>query len=142
MNGNIPVDIDMQIGYFGSNGENIFSNLNNLNNFANANTNNISNGIPLSMINSVTNVSRICDLTLPNIVELCSICQVSFNNTDICRVINNCSHVFHLECIDRWLSEHHTCPCCRYNLNDNYYCLLLKSFFYIALDFSFEKATL
>jgi hypothetical protein len=48
--------------------------------------------------------------------QTCSICQNDFENNDIIRKINNCNHSFHLNCIDRWLQNHVTCPSCRYNL--------------------------
>jgi hypothetical protein len=75
-------------------------------------------GIPLSNINIITSVSRFCDIINNNNTnfDTCSICYVPFNNTDICRVINNCSHIFHINCIDTWLHDHITCPFCRYNL--------------------------
>ena len=75
-------------------------------------------GIPLSNINLITNVSRFCDIQNNNNVESCSICQLAFSNTIICRVINNCNHIFHINCIDTWLHNHTTCPFCRYDLSN------------------------
>jgi hypothetical protein len=38
-------------------------------------------------------------------------CQVVDN--DNVRILQ-CSHIFHTDCIDNWLTEHsHKCPCCR-----------------------------
>jgi hypothetical protein len=76
-------------------------------------------GIPLSNINIITNVMRFCDIVNDNNADTCSICQVPFNSNEICRIINNCKHIFHINCIDNWLHDHSTCPFCRYNLLTN-----------------------
>ena len=73
-------------------------------------------GMSLYNINDRTSVLRYDDITLPNINNFCSICQIPFIESNICRIINTCSHFFHMECIDRWLTNHTTCPCCRYDL--------------------------
>jgi len=93
--------------------------VNNPQNLFNNTEQNINNGIPLSNINILTTVSRFCDFTETNISDNCSICQLAFNDNDICRLIKSCKHVFHLECIDIWFSDHITCPCCRHNLLSN-----------------------
>lgn len=48
--------------------------------------------------------------------EICTICRNTFNNQEICRKINNCSHYFHQSCVDSWLVRNHTCPMCRHNI--------------------------
>jgi len=77
-------------------------------------------GIPLSTINLITNVTRNCDHlnnnNNNNNNDICSICQIAFTDTTICRVIKNCNHIFHINCIDTWLHDHTTCPFCRYDL--------------------------
>ena len=73
-------------------------------------------GIPLSNINAITTVSRFCDFTQSNLCDSCTICHAPFVNTDICRLLKNCNHIFHLECIETWLSDHVTCPYCRNDL--------------------------
>ena len=45
--------------------------------------------------------------------EECSIC---YEENDKQFVILRCKHVYHKECIDKWLQEHTTCPQCRYEL--------------------------
>jgi len=70
--------------------------------------------LSLSNINIVSTVSRFDSLETN--IDTCSICQQSLNNTDIVRKLNNCTHVFHLSCIDTWLSERNTCPSCRHSL--------------------------
>ncbi|KAK1325715.1 E3 ubiquitin-protein ligase ATL41 [Acorus calamus] len=43
----------------------------------------------------------------------CSICLSAFEEEELARVLPNCKHVFHVECIDMWLGSHSTCPVCR-----------------------------
>ncbi|OMO69833.1 Zinc finger, RING-type [Corchorus capsularis] len=43
----------------------------------------------------------------------CSICLGDYIDTDMLRLLPDCSHVFHLRCVDSWLRQHPTCPICR-----------------------------
>ncbi|KAK4745377.1 hypothetical protein SAY87_011689 [Trapa incisa] len=43
----------------------------------------------------------------------CAVCLSSLEDVDMVRLLPNCSHIFHAECIDKWLSLHTTCPICR-----------------------------
>ncbi|OMO58183.1 Zinc finger, RING-type [Corchorus capsularis] len=43
----------------------------------------------------------------------CAICLTEFQEMDCVKLIPNCKHVFHVECIDTWLSSHLSCPVCR-----------------------------
>ncbi|CAN8245846.1 unnamed protein product [Cochlearia groenlandica] len=50
----------------------------------------------------------------------CAICLLEFEQEHILlRLLNTCYHVFHQECIDKWLESHKTCPVCRRNLDPN-----------------------
>ncbi|GMI89633.1 Arabidopsis Toxicos en Levadura 11 [Hibiscus trionum] len=46
----------------------------------------------------------------------CAVCLNEFEDDETLRMIPICSHVFHPDCIDAWLSSHSTCPVCRANL--------------------------
>ncbi|KAE8666474.1 hypothetical protein F3Y22_tig00112498pilonHSYRG00198 [Hibiscus syriacus] len=46
----------------------------------------------------------------------CTICLNEFEDDEMLRLIPKCSHVYHLDCIDAWLSSHSTCPACRTDL--------------------------
>ncbi|KAF7851949.1 hypothetical protein BT93_L1660 [Corymbia citriodora subsp. variegata] len=43
----------------------------------------------------------------------CSICLADYKGRDELRMIPDCNHLFHPECIDPWLRMHPTCPMCR-----------------------------
>ncbi|XP_038888539.1 RING-H2 finger protein ATL29-like [Benincasa hispida] len=47
----------------------------------------------------------------------CAICLLEFDDDSFLRLLTNCYHVFHQECIDLWLESHKTCPVCRRNLD-------------------------
>ena len=42
----------------------------------------------------------------------CSICMVEYEEGEEIRVLP-CTHEFHVECVDRWLTMKRTCPLCR-----------------------------
>lgn len=46
----------------------------------------------------------------------CAVCLIEFEDDQTLRLIPKCSHVFHPDCIDAWLTSHVTCPVCRANL--------------------------
>lgn len=46
----------------------------------------------------------------------CAVCLNEFEHDDTLRLLPQCSHVFHTDCIDAWLASHTTCPVCRANL--------------------------
>ncbi|XP_030451601.2 RING-H2 finger protein ATL57 [Syzygium oleosum] len=43
----------------------------------------------------------------------CAVCLSDFEEEEVVKAIPWCSHVFHAECIDRWLCAHASCPVCR-----------------------------
>ncbi|CAO2823024.1 unnamed protein product [Amaranthus hypochondriacus] len=45
--------------------------------------------------------------------EVCAICLDNLVEGEICRVLPGCKHVFHLNCVDKWLLKSPVCPVCR-----------------------------
>ncbi|KAJ4715793.1 RING-H2 finger protein ATL18-like [Melia azedarach] len=46
--------------------------------------------------------------------EMCSICLMEFEKEDVVSRLIRCGHVFHRDCIERWLDCYQfTCPLCR-----------------------------
>ncbi|GJS07920.1 RING-H2 finger protein ATL8-like protein [Tanacetum coccineum] len=43
----------------------------------------------------------------------CAICLSEFVAGDEVRLLPPCGHCFHVECVDRWIGLHFTCPSCR-----------------------------
>ncbi|CAH1438980.1 unnamed protein product [Lactuca virosa] len=48
----------------------------------------------------------------------CSICLGEYEDDDWVKTIPNCSHVFHVSCIDTWFQTHSNCPLCRSDIFD------------------------
>ncbi|XP_050206392.1 RING-H2 finger protein ATL16-like [Mercurialis annua] len=47
----------------------------------------------------------------------CVVCLNEFQDEDMLRVLPNCSHSFHLDCIDIWLQSNTNCPLCRTSIS-------------------------
>ncbi|XVF27548.1 hypothetical protein REPUB_Repub14bG0117600 [Reevesia pubescens] len=43
----------------------------------------------------------------------CSVCLGTISEESRIKLLPNCKHMFHVECIDKWLGSHTTCPICR-----------------------------
>ncbi|EOA18556.1 hypothetical protein CARUB_v10007114mg [Capsella rubella] len=43
----------------------------------------------------------------------CGICLSEFEDNDSGRILPNCKHMFHVNCIDMWFHSHSSCPLCR-----------------------------
>lgn len=49
----------------------------------------------------------------------CVVCLNEFQEQDMLRILPNCSHSFHLDCIDIWLQSNANCPLCRTSISGN-----------------------
>ncbi|KAF7817128.1 putative RING-H2 finger protein ATL12 [Senna tora] len=47
----------------------------------------------------------------------CCVCLSKFEDTEVLRLLPKCKHGFHMNCIDKWLETHSTCPLCRYRVD-------------------------
>ncbi|CAN6194951.1 unnamed protein product [Urochloa humidicola] len=47
----------------------------------------------------------------------CAVCLGPVQEGEMVRRLPACGHVYHVECIDRWLAVHRTCPLCRSELD-------------------------
>ncbi|KAJ4731432.1 RING/U-box superfamily protein [Rhynchospora pubera] len=43
----------------------------------------------------------------------CTVCLEKFNEGESLRLLPECTHAFHVDCIDKWLEAHSNCPICR-----------------------------
>ena len=50
--------------------------------------------------------------------DTCSICRMEFEDDDVIRKLNNCNHIFHVNCIDIWFENNIRCPLCRRDLRN------------------------
>lgn len=48
----------------------------------------------------------------------CIVCLADYHHEDTLRILPNCGHSFHVNCIDIWFQQHSTCPICRVSLRD------------------------
>lgn len=75
------------------------------------------------MIKDVLGVTTYNDVTerLPRVSDSCAICLGRLTGSDQVRELRNCCHVYHRDCIDRWVDHHddesdvnhRSCPLCR-----------------------------
>lgn len=49
---------------------------------------------------------------------VCAICLACIKGSEEIRELGNCSHLYHMDCIDRWVDQGHgtLCPLCRLDL--------------------------
>ncbi|CAA2955505.1 RING-H2 finger ATL79-like [Olea europaea subsp. europaea] len=45
----------------------------------------------------------------------CVICLSEFSDGEKVRVLEKCNHGFHVQCVQKWLLSHSSCPTCRTN---------------------------
>lgn len=56
------------------------------------------------------------EINLSGLGEECVICLSDFADGEQLRLLPKCNHGFHARCIDKWLTQHMTCPKCRHCL--------------------------
>ncbi|KAL1192734.1 RING-H2 finger protein ATL34 [Cardamine amara subsp. amara] len=77
-----------------------------------------SRGLEKDVINSFPTFlySQVKGLKIGNGGVECAICLNEFEDQETLRLMPPCSHAFHADCIDVWLSSRSTCPVCRASL--------------------------
>jgi hypothetical protein len=58
--------------------------------------------------------------TIKEHLDDCSICLENIINEEH-KTITSCKHIFHAECMAKWMSLNHNCPLCRKNLDLDIY---------------------
>ena len=75
----------------------------------------VNTGLPLSLLNSRTTLAVKTD----DVESTCVICHNNIEKNSIYRKINQCEHMFHVQCIDEWLQSNSTCPVCRLQIGNS-----------------------
>ena len=58
--------------------------------------------------------------------EKCPICLQKYKGADMIKEFP-CKHIFHKECIFKWLNKSNVCPLCKYDISDNVNKVVLKN---------------
>ncbi|CAI9091746.1 OLC1v1026852C1 [Oldenlandia corymbosa var. corymbosa] len=68
--------------------------------------------------NAISNLPIILHRASEEAVE-CSICLGIFQDGEKVKVLPDCQHRYHSECVDVWLTTQSSCPLCRASLRDD-----------------------
>nr|KYP73627.1 RING-H2 finger protein ATL2I [Cajanus cajan] len=49
----------------------------------------------------------------PESITCCSICLADYKDKEWLKLLPHCGHLFHRDCIDKWLQVNLSCPMCR-----------------------------
>ena len=74
----------------------------------------VSSGLKKSAVSKIS--TQVLGSEVKILVTECTICLDEFVDGQNVRVLPNCSHVFHVGCIDKWFVSHSSCPNCRNSL--------------------------
>eukprot|EP00771_Trimastix_marina_P000858 gnl/Trimastix_PCT/1890.p1 GENE.gnl/Trimastix_PCT/1890~~gnl/Trimastix_PCT/1890.p1 ORF type:complete len:393 (+),score=56.09 gnl/Trimastix_PCT/1890:29-1180(+) len=61
--------------------------------------------------------TKVDPAAMPEDKQQCAICLLDWEEGDEVRTLP-CLHIFHAECIDRWLRDHNTCPVCKTDVQE------------------------
>ncbi|KAL2330219.1 hypothetical protein Fmac_017800 [Flemingia macrophylla] len=76
-------------------------------------------GLPIDVINSYHTFPYSKTNNVATVYEhdtTCSICISEYEEAEILRMMPQCRHYFHKDCVDVWLKVHASCPVCRNSL--------------------------
>ncbi|KAI3725643.1 hypothetical protein L1987_65434 [Smallanthus sonchifolius] len=73
-------------------------------------------GIKKKALNTFPTVRYWEGLKLPGLDKECAICLSDFVSEEQVKILPICSHGFHVQCVDKWLGSHSSCPTCRHSL--------------------------
>ncbi|KAK2988786.1 hypothetical protein RJ640_025945 [Escallonia rubra] len=62
------------------------------------------------------------DSTVVTVEIECSICLGLFEEDEVIKVLPECLHAYHSECVDKWLRTRSSCPLCRTSLDSTKAC--------------------
>jgi hypothetical protein len=79
---------------------------------------NLSNVNIKALVQICTAKINYCCIAIP-INDTCPITQEEFSTNEEVTIIKNCGHIFKNQAIKNWLTQHQTCPICRYNILTN-----------------------
>ncbi|KAH9776103.1 RING-type domain-containing protein [Citrus sinensis] len=68
----------------------------------------------------------------------CVVCLENFRMGDKCRLLPNCRHSFHAQCIDSWLLKTPICPICRTRVSPSKVGVILKDGSSVSGDVAIE----
>ncbi|XP_047339003.1 RING-H2 finger protein ATL67-like [Impatiens glandulifera] len=70
-------------------------------------------GLGPAIINSYPKFIYKDRMSNKNIDSTCSICLCEYKDSEMVRMLPDCQHCFHLNCVDVWLKLNGSCPVCR-----------------------------
>ncbi|XP_009619518.1 RING-H2 finger protein ATL78-like [Nicotiana tomentosiformis] len=70
-------------------------------------------GIKKKALKTFPVITYTTELKHPGLDSECVICLSEFGVGEKIKVLPKCNHGFHVNCIDKWLNSHSSCPTCR-----------------------------